>query len=173
MSAIPRIAILASSLLTASAFAGPSPQTGTFDVTATVAGSCNIIATETVAFGQYDPADANLTAALDAAGSVTVRCVRGTLATVALDEGNSAAAGSSCAAPLRQMAAGTDRLAYQLFQDSARTQPWGCDTGNNTQAFTAASPSTPTVLTTYGRVSGGQDVTAGDYSDTVTVTVTF
>lgn len=172
MNALPRLAVLASSLLVAQAFAAGSPQTSTFDVTANVVGSCVITDTQDIDFGAYDPADTHLTANLDASGSVTVRCVRGTAVTVALDQGTNPGTGSSCAAPLRQMIDGTEALGYGLFRDAARTQPWGCDTGN-TQQFTAAAPSAPTVLTTYGRIPGGQDVAAGEYTDTVTVNVTF
>ncbi|TXK62339.1 Csu type fimbrial protein [Alkalisalibacterium limincola] len=172
MNALPRLAVLASSLLVAQAFAAGSPQSSNFDVTATVLGSCVITDTQNIDFGQYDPADANLTAHRDAEGSVTVRCVRGTAVTVSLGQGNNQADGSSCATPLRQMAAGTERLGYGLYQDATRNTPWGCDAANQ-QEFTAASPSTPTVLTTFGRIPGGQDVAAGSYTDRVTVDVTF
>lgn len=155
------------------ALAGPSPQTGNFNVTATVAASCNVVSTTDIAFGAYDPADVNFATALDGTGSITVRCVRGVVADVALDQGLFAGAGSTCAAPLRQMSdGGVERLGYDIYQDAARTTAWGCAAAND-QTFTAASPSTPTTLTTYGRVPPGQDVAIGSYSDTVTVTATF
>lgn len=155
------------------ALAGPSPQTGNFDVTATVAASCNVVSTTDIAFGTYDPADVNFSTPLDGTGSITIRCVRGVVANVALDQGLFAGAGSTCVAPLRRMSdGGTERLSYDIYQNAARTTVWGCDATND-QTFTAASPSTPTVLTTYGRVPAGQDVAVGSYEDTVTVTVTF
>lgn len=155
------------------AFAGPSPQTDNFDVTATVNGSCNIISTADIAFGVYDPADVNFTTPLDASGSVTIRCVRGTVVDVALDQGLYAAGGSTCAAPLRRMSdGGTERLSYDIYQNAARTTVWGCAAANDLQ-YTSASPSTPTTLDTYGRIPAGQDVAAGSYTDTVVVTATF
>jgi spore coat protein U-like protein len=155
------------------AFAGPSPQTDDFDVTATVNGSCNIISTADIAFGVYDPADVNFTTPLDGTGSVTIRCVRGTVVDVALGQGLFAGAGSTCAAPLRRMSdGGTERLGYDIYQDAARTTVWGC-AATNDQTYTSGSPSTPTTLTTYGRVPAGQDVAAGSYDDTVVVTATF
>lgn len=159
--------------LAAPAFAGPSPQTGTFNVTANVAASCRVVSTTDIAFGAYDPADVNFATPLDGMGSISVRCVRGVVADVALDQGLYAGAGSTCVAPVRQMSdGGTERLGYSIYQNAARTTAWGCDATND-QSFTSAASNVSTTLTTYGRVPAGQDVTTGSYSDTVTVTVTF
>ncbi|WP_181952578.1 Csu type fimbrial protein [Vulcaniibacterium gelatinicum] len=163
---------IAGLLASSTALAGPSPQTGSFNVTANVANSCRITATPDLAFGAYDPADANFSTALDAASSISVRCTKGTNAAVALGQGGNPASGSTCAAPLRQMAAGAERLRYDLYQDSGRTQVWGCDASND-RDFTSTSSVTATTLNTYGRIPAGQDVAAGNYTDTVTVTVTF
>ncbi len=165
-------AAIASALVAGSAFAGPSPQTGSFQVTANVVASCRVTSTTDIAFGNYDPADVNNAAALDANGNIAVRCVKGTTANVAIEQGSNPAATSTCATPLRQMAGGAERLAYAIFQDAARTTPWGCDLTND-QSFTAATVATPTTLTTYGRIPAGQDVSVGAFADTVNVTVTF
>jgi spore coat protein U-like protein len=163
---------IASALLAGTAMAGPSPQTGSFQVTANVVASCRVTNTTNIAFGNYDPADVNSTTALDANGDISVRCVKGTVANVAIEQGISPATGSSCTTPLRQMASGTERLGYAIFQDAGRTTPWGCDASND-QSFTATTVSTPTTLTTYGRIPAGQDVGTGAFLDTVNVTVTF
>jgi spore coat protein U-like protein len=155
------------------AFAAPSPQTGNLNITATVSASCDVTSTTNIAFGAYDPADVNFTTPLDGTGSVTIRCVRGTVVDVALGQGLNAATGSSCASPLRRMSnGGTEHLGYEMYQNAARTTAWGCDTTND-QSFTATGPNSPTTLTTYGRIPAGQDVTAGSYTDTVVVTATF
>ena len=145
---------------------------GSFKVTATVADSCVVTSTQNVAFGPYDPAGANNTVAGTGAGSVTVRCTRGTNAAIALDEGANKAAGSLCTTPLRQMKdASGDLLRYDLYSDSNRTVTWGCDATNDVnQSFTNLSP---VQFVTYGRIPAGQDVPAGDYEDTVNVAVTF
>ncbi|PIX61765.1 MAG: hypothetical protein COZ47_00225 [Lysobacterales bacterium CG_4_10_14_3_um_filter_64_11] len=163
---------IAAALLAGTALAGPSPQTGSFQVTANVVASCRVTSTTDIAFGTYDPADANNTAALDASGDISVRCVKGTAANVAIEQGASPAAGSSCTTPLRRMAGGTEFLSYGIFQDAARTTVWGCTTTND-QSFTATSVATPTTLSTYGRIPAGQDVGVGAFADTVNVTVTF
>lgn len=166
---------LAAAAFMGTANAGPSPQTGNFNVTANVAGSCVITATPTLAFGAYDPTEVNNTTALDGQSSISVRCTRGTVATVALGQGGNPATGSTCVAPLRQMASGAERLRYDIYQTAARTTVWGCQTGAgaNTQGFTSTSSLTPTVLQTFGRIPAGQDVPTGSFSDTVQVTVTF
>ncbi|MCE5232342.1 MAG: spore coat U domain-containing protein [Mizugakiibacter sp.] len=146
---------------------------GSFNVTASVVPSCKVVSTADIAFGNYDPADANNTTALDAAGNVTVRCTKNTPAAVTLNQGNNAAAGSTCAAPSRQMAdSGSNRLGYAIYKDASRTQAWGCD-ATNQASFTSAGIASPATLDTYGRIPAGQDVPAGSYSDTVAVTVTF
>lgn len=170
MITIPRFAVLASSLFVAQAFAGT--DTDTFQVTANVVGSCVITDTQDIAFGAYDPAVAHASTELDAEGSVTVRCVRGTSVVMTLNQGLSPEAGSTCGSPLRQMAGGTDNLRYDLYQDAGRNEPWGCDPANSV-TFTALSPDVANTLTTYGRIPANQDVIAGSYADTVTVAVTF
>lgn len=156
------------------AFAGASPQTATFQVTANVASSCTVSATD-LAFGAYDPADANATAARDATGTVRVRCTRGTsTAVAALDQGANPATGSTCASPLRQMSdGGTLRLRYDIYQDAGRATVWGCDPTNGLSIPTFTSSLTPVTLTTYGRIPAGQDAAIGSYTDTVQVSVTF
>lgn len=145
---------------------------GSFKVTAKVSNSCVVTSTQDVAFGAYDPANANNTTARDGAGYVTVRCTRGTDAAIALDQGANAAAGSLCATPLRQMGDGNgNTLRYNLYSDSNRSVTWGCDGSNDVEwSFTNLSPKQ---FDAYGRIPAGQDVPAGDYEDTVNVTVTF
>lgn len=157
------------------AFAGASPQTATFQVTANVASSCIVNATD-IAFGAYDPADANATAPLDATGTVSVRCTRGTsTAVAALNQGANPTSDSTCASPSRQMnGGGTERLRYDIYRDASRAEVWGCDPTSNVQPIpTFTSSLIPVTLTTYGRIPAGQDAAIGSYTDTVQVSVTF
>ena len=155
----------------APAFAGT--VTGSLPVSATVANSCVISSVNAIAFGAYDPANANASAPLKATGAVNVTCTKGGSVSVALDQGANPTASSTCVAPARQMKdSGTDVLAYSIYSDSADTKAWGCDATNEV-SFTSASVSTPTALSTYGSIPAAQDVPAGSYNDTVTVTVSF
>jgi spore coat protein U-like protein len=165
---------LACAAFAGTAVAAPSPVTANFQVTANVAASCTVSATN-IAFGAYDPADVNATTPRDANGSVSVRCTRGTSTALAtLSQGANPATGSTCASPLRQMnGGGTERLRYDIYQETGRTVAWGCDTTNDLPIPTFTSSITPVVLTTFGRIPAGQDAAIGSYTDTVQVSVTF
>lgn len=169
-------AVAAAGFTAQSIAATTSPVTATFNVTANVPNSCKVTATD-INFGSYDPVNANSTTDLPSTGSVTVSCVKGTKATVSLDQGQNAGSGSTCTAPVRQMkdSAG-DLLGYSIFQDSNDTTTWGCTSGTNTQAFTSTSKDASAgngLYTTYGVIPAGQDVPVGSYSDVVTVSVAF
>jgi outer membrane usher protein FimD/PapC len=64
--------------------------------------------------------------------------------------------------------------AYDLYRDAARTTIWGDGTGS-TATYTQLSVPNNTAqnLTIYGRISAAQDVRAGTYTDSVTVTIDF
>lgn len=156
--------------LAASTSSHAGTATSNLSVTATVSANCTI-STAPVAFGAYDPVSANATTALNGSGTITVTCTSGSTGTITLGQGSNPAGGSTDAAPARQMKdAGTDVLAYALYQDSGRTTVWG-----NTAGTGVADVGTGAVqnVTVYGAVAAGQNVPAGSYSDTVLATVTF
>jgi spore coat protein U-like protein len=146
---------------------------GTFSVTANVVAACKVNSSTGIAFGNYDPANANATAALPGTGSMNITCTKSTVATVALDQGANANTGSTCTAPDRRMKAGTNFLSYGIYTDTGRQSAWGCTSGTNTSSFTSTTAASGVALTTYGSVPGGQDLPAGAYTDTVTFTVSF
>jgi spore coat protein U-like protein len=142
------------------------------EVTATVTASCTI-ATTAVDFGAYDPVTANLSAAIEQTGEVTVACTNGSAVKVTLGQGLNPDSGatSTDADPARRMKnAGTDYLSYTLYSEGTRTTEWG-----NTALTGLAHTGTGTTahLTVYGTLPGGQNVPVGSYSDTVVATVTF
>lgn len=161
--------IISSLLAVCSIYVNAGTATSNLSVTATVAASCTI-ATNAVAFGAYDPIITNKTANLDSTGTVTVTCTNGSIGTITLGQGANATVGSTDVVPLRQMAASTNRLSYQLYSDIARIAIWGNTTvtGLVRTGTGAADP-----VTVYGSVTAGQNVPAGSYSDTVVATVTF
>ena len=89
-------------------------------VTANVASNC-VMTAGSVAFGAYDPLVAHASAHLDQTGSVSVACVKGTVATVGLGDGANYSSG-------RRMTNGTDFLSYDLYTTAGRTTVW--DTTN-------------------------------------------
>ncbi len=132
----------------------------------------------TINFGSFDVLGG---ATLAAAGSFSVTCVhnKNTAVTVTYTA-------KLDIAPTRQLAppSGTDRVSYQLYTDSARTQVWGDgSSGTFTITGTVTVPTTGSFTDSpknfYGLITpGGQDVSAASptppttYSQTLTITVT-
>lgn len=136
----------------------------TMNVSATVQNSC-IISAAPMLFGNYDPVSASPT---NASTSITVTCTTGTSFGVGLSAGSTS--GSTVSS--RHMGNAANRLSYALFSDSGRTTNWGNSPGVDAPSNTIATAS-PSVLSVYGQIPAQQNIPAGAYSDTVTVTVTY
>jgi spore coat protein U-like protein len=134
--------------------------TSTFQVTATVASSCTVTATS-LAFGNYTLAQ------LDGSSTITATCTNGTTYTIGLDAGSFAGATTSTRRMTGPSAAG---LSYSLFSDSGRTTNWGNVAGS---WVSGTGTGAAQVLTVFGRIPANQTALIGNYTDTVTVTVTF
>lgn len=162
---------LALSLLTTFASdATAGTDTANLDVSASVSANCTIT-TSALAFGSYDPVSAHASSPLDGTGAVNVTCTSGSSGAITLGQGANSDTGSTDDAPLRRMTDGsTSFLSYSLFQDASRTEIWGNTSGTG---VTHVGTGTENAITIYGRVSAGQNVPAGSYSDTVVATVTF
>lgn len=163
--------IRTAALVVALAAAAPvaAQTTASMNVTATVVSNCSITTVQHLVFGNYDPLGVNALAApgvpLLGQGQFSVACPEGTAYSISLS------LGSNPAGATRQMAGGADRLVYEIFSDSNRTQLW-----DNAVPNTVGATSTslvPVVFTAYGRIPGGQDVPIGAYSDVVVATVNF
>lgn len=135
------------------------------NVTARVTNACTI-ASGNMAFGDYNP-----TSLIATTGTATlqVTCTFGSTASIALDQGANPQAGSTAAVPLRQMANGTDRLHYSLFQDVTNLQTWGG--GAAAQSYLGLGIQSN--VTVYGKIAASQVVSAGNFSDVVTATISF
>ena len=114
-----------------------------------------------VNFGIYDP---GLGTPSDSTGMFTFDCSNGSArATLSLSVG----AGTYTT---RQMVLGGDRLDYNLYRDAARTQIWGDGTAPSS-TWTNIRRRTP--MTIYGRIPAGQFPAAGNYADTITLTILY
>jgi spore coat protein U-like protein len=150
--------------LGAPAAAIAATATTTFQVTATVLSVCTVSATN-LAFGNYDASSGTPN---DASSTVTTTCSNSTAYTVALNAGT----GSGATVALRRMTNGANTLNYTMFTTAGRTTVWGDGTLSTvTQAATGNGAGQ--ALTVFGRIPTGQYVTAGNYTDTVTATVTY
>lgn len=131
-----------------------------------------IVAATPVVFSTYDPFNASPT---DSSGSVTVTCQAAVSVlvsyTIKLDGGG---AGSVAG---RRMTSGASQLFYQIYTSAARTSVWGDGTGGSVtqQDGYLLGVLVPVAksLTTYARLSARQNVPPGNYSDAVTVQVTY
>jgi spore coat protein U-like protein len=133
---------------------------------ATRAEAACTVSTTGVNFGAYSVFDPSPT---DTTGTLTVRCtglnfiVTATLST-----------GSSGSYAMRTLRRGTETLNYNLFADATRTSVLGDGNGGTSDFgwFLLIGNQTRTE-TIYGRIFAGQDVSVGNYTDTVLVTVNF
>jgi len=141
-------------------------KNASFTVSATVAKACTI-----------DASDMNMgtwsgVGNLDGATTVTVKCTNGTSYNVALDNG---ANGTSTAD--RKLGDGAERLSYNLFRDSGRTQIWGSTIGTNTVPGTGSGMATANErsIDVYARIAQADLLAAkpGTYTDSVTATITY
>ena len=137
---------------------------------AMAAPNCSISATP-VAFGTYD---VFATGPTDSLGTITYRCTgMGNSNTVTIDLDT----GWWGSVAQRRMARfywfGLEYLPYNLYLDAARTTVWG--DGTTAQHYGPVQPPNgrDVNVTIYGRIPPRQDVSAGTYFDTVTVTINF
>ena len=128
------------------------------------AASCTI-STTAVSFGVYDVFSATAT---DSTGTITFKCTGNASVTINLNKGTSATFNP------RVLTSGSNTINYNLYTDAARGSIWG-DTTGGTSNYANANPTNnqSIVVTVYGRITSGQDVSAGSYSDTITATINF
>jgi spore coat protein U-like protein len=73
------------------------------------------------------------------------------------------------------MVNGSDQLLYNLYRDSGRTIVWGDGSGGS-QAYQNNNPqpnNRDITVPIFGRIPPGQNAKVGNYSDTITVTLTY
>lgn len=160
-----RVAAAAMLLGLASTPGEAAVATGTMAVSATVLTSCTVTPGP-LAFGNYDPTSAT---ALDATATITILCTGGTAYTLGLDAGTGS--GATITGRKMTVGAGTATLNYTVYNNSGRTTNWG-DTAPN-GALTGTATGLPQAITAYGRIPSGQSASAGAYTDTITVTLTY
>jgi len=154
LSTLPGLAV---ALIATAATAAPLQTT--FQVTASIPGTCSAATATELAFGDY------LGGQNDQTGVITVTCAADTPYRVGLNDG------ANYSAPNRRMRHGTaDYLNYELYRDAGRTSRWGNDDSSDVHM---TSDGTAQDINVYGRMPAGQTGPIGDYADTITVTVTL
>lgn len=126
-----------------------------------------------LAFGQYNPQSS---ANLDTTGTITVTC-QAILASLLIAYNINLAPGYSGSVTQRKMTNGTSIMNYQAYSNATRTTIWG-DGSSGSSAVTDGyllqliGPVSK-VYTVYGRVPGNQNISAGSYTDTLTILITY
>lgn len=138
-------------------------------VSAHAALHCSASATS-VAFGTFpSPNPANV----DSTGTISIECKGlgngGASYTIALNMGS----GNSFNP--RKMTSGSNILQYNLYSDSTRSVIWGDGTSGTSIVSDTINDrgSATTNYIVYGRVHANQNVPPGNYSDIITVTVSY
>jgi spore coat protein U-like protein len=162
-------ATLAAGIVTAGV-ANAGTATSSFQVTATVLSTCSASATA-VAFPNYTPGGGAVTAN----GTISVKCTNTSPYHVALNAGSST--NDAFTQRLMTLAAGTATLQYNLYTTAGFATVFGDGTGTTaTIAGTGAGLATPVTTTVYGQLldsTANQAVAPGNYSDTITVTISY
>lgn len=134
-------------------------------VTATVIDSCTVTASP-MAFGTLTGLGSSN---IDSSATIALACTPDAAYEVSLDLGINAGAGTQ-----RELVNGADatqRIPYDVYSDAARTSAWGTGAGNTVTGTATGGVAT---LTAFGRIpTSATAVSAGAYSDSVTVTVEF
>jgi spore coat protein U-like protein len=144
--------------------------------TSSAAVVCRILSGGTLAFGPYDSL---ATAPNDTQIDVTVTCdrdggPRNITLTLEADQGLNG--GSVNTRRLAHTGGTRDTLNYGLYSDPARSNVLGMSDGINTLRVPLAienKSSATARLTIFGRIPAGQDVTVGNYSDAVQITLIY
>jgi spore coat protein U-like protein len=182
---LPVLAAAAAMLLVADAHAGSAGPVS-FTARAQVNGNCTVTVSGQLDFTTYDPVAANASSPQPGSGaSLSIKCTRGSHPIVAMDNGANLGNANNPIPGKRAMATGgglaNEVLAYDILQPTglgaggtASAVLWGTAAGSSFDAGVwTVSPTTAQVVNIFGSIPGGQDVTAGLYTDTVNATVNF
>lgn len=128
-----------------------------------------LVSAPSLSFGLYD----GLSGAPATTSAVAVvSCDEAPPPTVTLMLGPSSVSGGFFPRRMRRNA-GSDTLDYNFFTDAGAASVWGDGSGGTALVSQRVFKNKPWSPTLYGRIPGGQDVTPGNYSDTITLTVNF
>ncbi len=144
---------------------GSQSGSGTFPFTASasVSSQCSpTFSVDDIDFGTHGL----LTAVVDNMAAVSPQCTNTTPYQVGLGNGLYAVGNTR-----RMRSPAGNYVTYELYRDNGRTQRWGNTVNTDTLGLTGSG--SPQSTSMYGRVPVQASVPAGNYADTVTVTITY
>ena len=112
-----------------------------------------------IAFGSYDTLSPT---PVDSVGTISVDCDVETAFTIDLGPG-------AGAVDQRILSSGMSALQYNLYADASRTAIWG----DGISGTNVSASGTNFSISVYGRIPARQNVEAGIYSDSVTITLSY
>lgn len=147
---------------------------GATGATAQAAVGCQVSANP-VSFGTYNPITAT---PRDSTGRVSVSCTNSPPGgTVSVSYRVRLGSGSAGSFAPRQLGSGPNRLNYNLYSNTGRTNVWGDGTSGTvtvTGSFNVQVNRTRSRNhSVYGRIPALQDPAAGSYTDSIVVTLEF
>jgi spore coat protein U domain-containing protein, fimbrial subunit CupE1/2/3/6 len=129
------------------------------------------VTTTALNFGGYDVFD---NVVRDATGTITITCNAPEQnpnapipVTVSLSPGGS----GTFAQRQMQGPSGSTPLIYNLFTNASCSSIWGDGSGSSSVVSDNVTRANPLTATIYGRIPPRQNVSAGQYSDLITVTI--
>lgn len=128
-----------------------------------------VVTAPSLSFGFYDGLSG---APATTSANAVVTCTDSPPPTVTMELGPSAVSGGFFPRQMRHDT-GTDRLAYNFYADPGGAAVWGDGSGGTVTQSQRVLRNKPWSVTIYGRIAPGQDVAAGSYSDTLTITINF
>jgi len=131
--------------------------------------TCSVAST-VLTFNSYDPIGG--AAVTLPTGTITVTCTSTSNGSIVLTYNMTVLPPSP--GPSRAMTSGANSLSYDLYTDSSRTTLWNVSnplTCSYTLPKNGANQQN--TCTFYGRISGGQDVPAGTYTETIPLGGTY
>lgn len=158
--------LLAMALAGVSCFAAAEAATTstTFQVKLTITAQCTIVNASALDFGTNGVINSNI----DQTSTLNVQCTNTTPYNIGLNAGVN---GGTVATRLMKGGPSNETIGYSLYTTSARTVVWGNTVLTDTVAGTGNGAQQ--TYTIYGRVPPQTTPAAGNYLDTITVTVTY
>jgi spore coat protein U-like protein len=153
--------VVTACLLSAVAIAASTTMTFTGQVT--IAATCTINSASSLNFGTQGVLAANV----DQTSTIQVTCTNTTPFTIGLDAGT----GPGATVAARKLTSGGSTVNYTLYADAGHTTVWGNTVSSD--AVAATGNGSAQSFTVYGRVPPQAAPAPGNYSDTITVTVTY
>jgi spore coat protein U-like protein len=138
--------------------------TSNFQVRLTIQAQCLAATANDLDFGTTGFLSSNV----DVQSSISVSCTNTTPYNVGFDKGVNGASVTT-----RQMKGGPsdELISYAIYSDSGRSTNWGNTVGTDTVAGTGSGSGQ--TINVYGRVPPQTTPRPGNYTDTITVTVTY